>query len=501
MSANPKLTESSDSVATAPANDADSTHLIVADGHAKMRTYLARSLQPLGTVEAVADGYQALASVYRRIPDLVLSDEKTPKLDGFALLRNLREDDRTKALPIVLLSARAGERARLKAAIAGANDYIVKPFSSRELVARIDAQLQIARQRRAYAEAVRSSQEWQKRLEQLRQGQKELEKSLNAMRRMQTLGSLFLREGNLQSILVETVEVAIAISGADFGNLQVLDPQSSKLTIAAQHGFPDWWLDFWSNVGNGEGACGIALEFGKRVIVEDVARSPIFDGRSLEIQLKAGVRAVQSTPLVSRSGKLLGIFSTHYRNPGRPDERSLARLDMLAMQAADIIERARAEEALKLANAQLIEADRHKNQFLAVLSHELRNPLAPIKNSLLVLDQAVFVSDEAQRARSVIVRQTEQLSRLVDDLLDVTRITRNKVRLQRERLDLNELVRRTTDDHRSLFENNGIRIEFSATDKPADVSADSNRLAQVLGNLLQNAAMFTHRGGIVSVSL
>ena len=113
----------------------------------------------------------------------------------------------------------------------------------------------------------------------------------------------------------------------------------------------------------------------------------------------------------------------------------------------------------------------------------------------------MFVSDEAQRARSVIVRQTEQLSRLVDDLLDVTRITRNKVRLQRERLDLNELVRRTTDDHRSLFENNGIRIEFSATDKPADVSADSNRLAQVLGNLLQNAAKFTHRGGKVSVSL
>src|SRR5262249_52376784 len=157
-------------------------------------------------------------------------------------------------LPIVLLSARAGEGARLEAASAGANDYIVKPFSSRELLARIGAQLQLARQRCAYPEAVRSSQEWQKRLEQLRQGQKELEKNVNAMRRMQALGSLFLREGNLQSVLVETVEVAIAISGADFGNLQILDAQSSKLTIAAQHGFPDWWLDFWSNVGNGEGA-------------------------------------------------------------------------------------------------------------------------------------------------------------------------------------------------------------------------------------------------------
>ncbi len=112
--------------------------------------------------------------------------------------------------------------------------------------------------------------------------------------------------------------------------------------------------------------------------------------------------------------------------------------------STDITERKRTEEALRAANLKLADADQRKNQFLAVLSHELRNPLAPIKNSLYILERAVPGGDQARRAQDVIDRQIAQLARLVDDLLDVTRITRNKVQLQRQRLELNELVRRSS---------------------------------------------------------
>ena len=163
-----------------------------------------------------------------------------------------------------------------------------------------------------------------------------------------------MQEGNLERVLGEIVDAAIAISGADFGNIQLLDPESSALRIVAQRGFPAWWLDFWTSVPPGQGACGTTLQRGERVIVEDVERSPIFAGTpGLEIQLKAGVRAVQSTPLVSRSGRPLGMFSTHYKTPHRPEERVLRVLDLLARQASDIIERAQYEEGLRDSEARL----------------------------------------------------------------------------------------------------------------------------------------------------
>ncbi len=160
----------------------------------------------------------------------------------------------------------------------------------------------------------------------------------------------------------------------------------------------------------------------------------------------------------------------------------------------DVTQRKEIEHALR-------EADRRKNQFLAVLSHELRNPLAPIRNSLFALDRVVPGGDQARRARAVIERQTEQLTRLVDDLLDVTRITRGKIQLHRRRLELNELVRRTVEDHQSLFEKNEVSLEVAPAEGPVYVDADWSRLAQVVGNLLQNAAKFTGREGRTRVAV
>ncbi len=166
----------------------------------------------------------------------------------------------------------------------------------------------------------------------------------------------------------------------------------------------------------------------------------------------------------------------------------------------DITERKHAEQALRAANLRLAEEDQRKNDFLAVLSHELRNPLMPIRNGLYVLERAQPGSNEAARALAVIDRQAEQLARLVDDLLDVTRISRNKIELQRRPVDFNDVVRRTVDDHRSLFDGKAVALETSFAAGRLPIDGDQARLTQVVGNLLHNAAKFTPARGTVRVS-
>ena len=160
----------------------------------------------------------------------------------------------------------------------------------------------------------------------------------------------------------------------------------------------------------------------------------------------------------------------------------------------DITERKRAEEEAR-------EADRGKTEFLAVLSHELRNPLAPIRNSVYILEHTDPTGEQGARARGVIHRQTEHLTRLVDDLLDVTRISRGKVELKRSRTDLREVVSRAADDYRSAMEDRGITFRAAFPEAEVWADADATRITQVVGNLLHNAAKFSRRGDEVTLSL
>ena len=196
-----------------------------------------------------------------------------------------------------------------------------------------------------------------KRLEEAqRRNELRLERDLESMTRLQKLGALFVRDGDVEPILKEIVDVAIAICEADFGAIKLVDRATGALRIVAQRGFPEWWVAYWNAPPNA-GACTAAFERGERVIVEDVEESALFAGSGgLEAQRSAGVRSVQSTPLIARSGKLLGVFSTHKRTPGRPGERELRLLDLLARQAADIVERVRAEEKLRRSREDFVRA-------------------------------------------------------------------------------------------------------------------------------------------------
>jgi PAS domain S-box-containing protein len=137
---------------------AENARILIADDNADMRAYIARLLGQRWQVETVADGEAALEAIRRARPDLVLTDVMMPKLGGFELLRTLRDDPHTRDLPVIVLSARAGEEARVEGLDAGADDYLTKPFSARELIARVNANLELARVRRAATEELRESE-------------------------------------------------------------------------------------------------------------------------------------------------------------------------------------------------------------------------------------------------------------------------------------------------------------------------------------------------------
>jgi PAS domain S-box-containing protein len=160
----------------------------------------------------------------------------------------------------------------------------------------------------------------------------------------------------------------------------------------------------------------------------------------------------------------------------------------------DITERKKAEEAL-------LEADRRKDEFLAMLGHELRNPLGVINTSAQLLTLKGPRDPALVQLREMIARQVEHMSRMLDDLLDVSRITRGQIRLKIESCDFSEIVRNIIGDHKVHFDESGVRLIADLPDSPLWVRGDPTRLAQIVANLLYNADKFTDRGGVVRLCL
>jgi len=160
----------------------------------------------------------------------------------------------------------------------------------------------------------------------------------------------------------------------------------------------------------------------------------------------------------------------------------------------DVTKRKLAEDALK-------EADRRKDEFLATLAHELRNPLAPIRNGLQVMKLAKNNAEAIEHSRAMMERQLAQMIRLIDDLLDVSRISRGKVELKRERVDLAKVVQQAVENSRPLIEQGGHELVVDVSPDPIYVDADVTRLAQVYANLLNNAAKYTEPGGHIRLTV
>ncbi|HVS34454.1 MAG TPA: response regulator, partial [Gemmataceae bacterium] len=168
---------------------------------------------------------------------------------------------------------------------------------------------------------------------------------------------------------------------------------------------------------------------------------------------------------------------------------------LLARSLRYAIERGGIEEELRRRVEQLAELDRRKDEFLATLAHELRNPLAPIRNALHILRLSGGSGPAAERVREMIERQVNQLVRLVDDLMEVSRITRGKIELRKERVELAAVLRSAVETSRPLIEAGGHQLAIALPADPVILDADPMRLSQVVANLLNNAAKYTEEGG------
>lgn len=316
-------------------------------------------------------------------------------------------------------------------------------------------------------------------------------------------GTLLARSLDFEETL-SSVAMLVVPTLADWCSLHVLEEDGSVRLAAVAHSDPEKVKLAWElrtrYPADPEAPRGVpqVLRTGVSELYPEVGdamlQAAARDEQHLQILREAGITSAIVVPVKSRE-RIRGALSLFAAESGRrfgPDDLALA--EEVGRRASLALENAGLYRELQ-------EADRRKDQFLAMLAHELRNPLSAISNALQVLRRSPAGDPRAGRAQDIIERQVHHQVRLVDDLLDVTRIARNRMELDREILDLAGLIRHTAEDHRRDVERAGHRLEVEAPETPVPVEADATRISQVLGNLLHNASKFTDPGGVIRVTV
>ena len=400
-------------------------YILVVDDNPDMRGYLRRLLAEYWTVETAANGRIALAMIAERRPDLVLSDVMMPDLDGFGLIAALRSDKGTASLPVILLSARAGDEARIEGLQAGASDYLVKPFSGPELVARIESQLQKLR-------AITVEQ--------------------HSYRRM--------------SRIFEQMPVGIAILRGPEQIFELANPAYLALI-------------------DNRPVVGLAI----RQALPELAGQDIFEMLS-EVYLTGQPFMATAYKIDVRNGPKQSMQECFFDIVWQPLYDVDGKVDAIAVVCTDVTAVTRAGQSLELAS-------RTKDEFLAMLGHELRNPLAPISIALEIMRMRGDTT--MARERAIIERQTQHMIRLVDDLLDVSRIAQGKIDLKLEPMEISAVAARAVELASPLMEERRHVFRGEVALSGLTVSADRARLSQVLANLLTNAAKYTDPQGSIEL--
>jgi PAS domain S-box-containing protein len=221
-----------------------------------------------------------------------------------------------------------------------------------------------------------------------------------------------------------------------------------------------------------------------------------------EFYARFGVRTALSMPILNFQRELIGFFEIHNKkSAGGFTDLDKRTLIAISEAAATAIQNGLAYRRVQEAEESLREVDRRKDEYLAMLGHELRNPLGVISISAQLLRMQGPPSPEAAELRDIIDRQVEHMTRLLDDLLDVSRISRGQMKLNKTVCDLSSTVRQTVEDYRSNLETNSLHLKVHIPDRPLWVMGDRTRLAQTIGNLLHNADKFTGAGGTITVRL
>jgi C4-dicarboxylate-specific signal transduction histidine kinase len=324
----------------------------------------------------------------------------------------------------------------------------------------------------------------------------ELAAELTAMTRLHELSTRLLEINELQPLLEEILDAAIAFQNADFGNIQLLNPKTQALEIVAQRGFHRDFLEYFASVREPASACGRALQFRKRVIIEDVNTDPAF-ARHRGIAASSGFRAVQSTPLFNRSGEFLGMLSTHFRRPHRPPSRDLRFTDLCAAHAADVIDRKRLDEArrqteLALASTQAKLAHVTRVMTLgtmtASIAHELNQPLSGIITNAITCQRLLGNMPPNIDAALETVRRTIRDANRASEVIARLRALFSKRNAVAELVNLNEATREVIALSSTELKRNNVIVRADLAEGLPLVTGDRVQLQQVVLNLLQNAA-------------
>lgn len=276
----------------------------------------------------------------------------------------------------------------------------------------------------------------------LRESEERLELELAATQSLQETSTQLLGEDEIGALYEKILDAAVAIMRSEYASIQILYPErgpGGELRLLSHRGFDPQSVRFWEWVGpTSETSCGAALRTGQRIIVSDVETCDFMAGsEDRAVFLQAGIHAAQSTPLVSRTGKLLGMISTHWRQPHQPSERDLRLMDVLARMAADLIERSQAEKALQNLNTDL-------KHFSYAASHDLQEPLrmVTIYTQLLSRQYKGRLDPQADQFIAHAVDGAQRMEILLRDLREYWSVNEQKI----EKLipvDCNRLLEKT----------------------------------------------------------
>ena len=406
--------------------------ILIADDNSDMRNYLKSLLEPHADVRVCGDGETAFAQLMADAPDMLISDVMMPELDGFSLLARIRANSTLHHIPVMLLSARAGDEAKVEGLQAGADDYLVKPFSSSELIARVRRQVELARERQRQEAAAAERDAYVRSL---------IDTSPAVLWTSDERGQCTYRSQRWYQFTGRTPEQELGLGWLD--NIHHEDIQRCKEIFLQAH----------------------------------VARSPF----SIDYRLRQHDDAYRWVV-----------------DAGMPHEDAAGAPNGYVGTVIDIHDRILLQDDQQRLTGELEEKNRQQREFLFTLAHELRNPLAPIRAGLEVMRTNPSALTAAN-IQSVMRRQVDHMVHLVDDLLDIGRLTEGKIILQRADVLLVDVMNDALDMSRPLLDAAHHQVRVDLPQHPIMLYIDRNRITQVLSNLLNNAAKYTPADGCIDV--